>query len=320
MKAELKKGNNKIIWIIAIEVVAIIMLAIGIFIYKSDQKKAVAANLLSEEKMAESKELTITPTIVITPDQLATMTATPTATVTPTTATATSKLNFDDMNQKYGPCVKLNVLMYHHVEEEDVAKSKNQGSLNVTPEYFRKHMQYLKDKNYSVVGMTDLKNFFDNGVSLPKKPILITLDDGYKDNYEQAYPILKEFGYRATIFIPTGLLNNPDYLTWDDLNNMKDLVYFGNHTWSHHSSSGDEAEQNKEISMADQQLSDHGFNTSKIFAYPYGNPSGNAEAVLRKYGYEIAFTTTHGNILCKGQELELPRIRVGNASLNEYGL
>jgi peptidoglycan/xylan/chitin deacetylase (PgdA/CDA1 family) len=168
--------------------------------------------------------------------------------------------------------------------------------------------------------MSDLKNFFNNGTSLPGKPVLITLDDGYKDNYENAYPILKEFGDRATIFIPTGLLNNPDYLTWGDLDSMKDLVYMGNHTWSHHSSSGTEEKQDQEIGMADKQLSEHGFNNLKIFAYPYGNPSAKAEDILKKDGYEIAFTTVHGNILCKGKNLELPRIRVGNAPLNSYGL
>jgi peptidoglycan/xylan/chitin deacetylase (PgdA/CDA1 family) len=115
-------------------------------------------------------------------------------------------------------------------------------------------------------------------------------------------------------------LDNPDYLTWTDLNNMKDLVYFGNHTWSHHSSGGTEEKLDEEIGLADKQLAEHGFNNLKIFAYPYGTPSGNAEEVLKKDGYEIAFTTTHGNILCKGQSLILPRVRIGNAPLSSYGL
>jgi peptidoglycan/xylan/chitin deacetylase (PgdA/CDA1 family) len=242
------------------------------------------------------------------------MTATPEATPTPT------PISFEDMNKNYGPCAHVNVLMYHHVQDETIAKTKNQGGLTVDPQDFRKQMQYLKDKNYSVISMGDLKNFFDNGTSLPKKAVLITMDDGYKDNFEQAYPILKEFGYRATIFIPTGLLNNPDYLNWGDLNSMSDLIYMGNHTWSHHSSGGTEEKQDQEIGLADKQLSEHGLNNLKIFAYPYGNPSGNAEEVLKKDGYEIAFTTVHGNIMCKGKSLELPRIRVGNAQLNSYGL
>jgi peptidoglycan/xylan/chitin deacetylase (PgdA/CDA1 family) len=78
--------------------------------------------------------------------------------------------------------------------------------------------------------MTELKNFFSGGPNLPKKPVMITIDDGYKDNYEVMYPILKEFGMKANIFVATGLLNNPGYMSWDDLNQMKDLVYFGNHT------------------------------------------------------------------------------------------
>jgi len=250
------------------------------------------------------------------------LSATSAATIQPSlTATPTPKpVSVEDMNKNFGPCGRVFTLMYHHIQSEDVAKKNGQINLTVTPEFLEKQLQYLKDKNYNVIGMADLNNFFVNGVKLPPKAVLLTFDDGYKDNYENMYPILKKFGDRATIFIPTGLLNNPGYLTWDDLNSMKDLVYFGNHTWSHHSSGGPEEKQDEEIGLADRQLSEHGFNNSKVFAYPYGKPSGNAEDVLTKDGYTLAFTTTHGSILCKGKKFELPRIRIGNAPLNAYGL
>jgi peptidoglycan/xylan/chitin deacetylase (PgdA/CDA1 family) len=300
VKSKIKKIKINKFELILVAVGLLILLMIGLII----KEKISLGRVVLEKKNEE--EIKIIPTMTITP----TLTATPTA----------KPISFEDMNAKYGPCAKVSVLMYHHIEEEVVAKSKGQANLNVTPEFFRKQMQYLKDKNYNVIGMADLKNFFDNGTVLPQKSVLITLDDGYKDNYEKAYPILKEFGYRATIFIPTGLLNNPDYLTWGDLDTMKDLVYLGNHTWSHHSSGGTEEKQDQEIGMADKQLNEYGLNNLKIFAYPYGNPSGNAEKILKKDGYEIAFTTIRGNIMCKGQSLELPRIRIGNSLLSSYGL
>jgi peptidoglycan/xylan/chitin deacetylase (PgdA/CDA1 family) len=211
-------------------------------------------------------------------------------------------------------------LMYHHIQEEETAKKNGQTNLTVTPEFFRKHLQYLKDNNYSVITMADLKNFFDNGVALPQKSAIITIDNGYKDNHDIAYPILKEFGFRATIFTATGLLENAGYMSWNDLNEMKDLVYFANHTWSHHNSLGTKEKLTEEITLADKQLAEHGLNNLKIFAYPYGTSGKTTEEVLKTNGYEIAFTTTHGNILCKGKSLELPRIRMGNASLKSYGL
>lgn len=240
----------------------------------------------------------------------------PVITVIPTPKPVT----IDDLNKKYGPCTKVSVLMYHHIQDEALAKKNGQTGLTVTPEIFRKQIQYLKDNGYSVIGMTDLNNYFNNGTILQKKAVLITFDDAYKDNYTNAYPILKEFGFKATIFVPTGHVVGADYLTWDQIEQMKDLIYFGNHTWSHHSSSGGMDVLEEEISLADKQLMEHGLNIDKVFAYPYGNPSTDAEKVLAKYGYTLAFTTTHGNILCKGQKYILPRIRVGNAPLSNFGL
>ncbi|MEI8067347.1 MAG: polysaccharide deacetylase family protein [Candidatus Shapirobacteria bacterium] len=226
----------------------------------------------------------------------------------------------EDVNKLYGPCFKISVLMYHHIEEDVDAKAKKQSSLNVSPDFFRKHLEYLRDKGYRVIEPKDLIAILNGSQKIGGKLAMITLDDAYSDNYSKMYPILKEFGYKATIFTPTGLVNNPDYLSLDQMKEMKDSVYFANHTWSHHSSAGTKEVLDKEIGTADLQLSENGFNPEKIFAYPYGNPSLEAINVLKEKKYNIAFTTKHGNILCRGKALELSRIRVGNAPLSSYGL
>lgn len=307
MKKRKQEKKNKILILFPVLGLLLIVMA-GVLEYaiKNSGKKILSSgriiHKIEEVKTPEMPLITAVPT------------KTPTPTVTPKPVTV------ETMNQDYGPCAKINVLMYHHIQDEKTAKEKGQMSLTVTPEFFRKHLEYLRDNGYSVITMAELKSFFNSGTALPKKPVMITLDDGYKDNYEMMYPILKEFGFRATIFVATGLLNNPGYMTWDDLNQMKDLVYFGNHTWSHHSSAGTKEKQNEEISLADKQLNEHGLNGEKIFAYPYGSASKNAKEVLNNNAYQIAFTTVHGNILCRGKSLELPRIRVGDASLKSYGL
>lgn len=246
----------------------------------------------------------------------------PTVTITPTLAiTPTPKpVTIEDLNKKYGPCAKIEVLMYHHIQDEATAKATNETGLSVTPDFFRKQLQYLKDKGYIVIGMSDLNNFFNNGTSLPKKAAIITLDDAYEDNYTNAYPILKEFGFKATIFVPTGHVMGAGYLTWDQIAQMSDLVDFGNHTWSHHASAGTATVLEWEIGTADKDLVSHGLDNNKVFAYPYGNPSKLDEQILTKYGYNLAFTTTHGSTMCKGQKYVLPRIRIGNAPLSSYGL
>jgi peptidoglycan/xylan/chitin deacetylase (PgdA/CDA1 family) len=304
-----KKPN--LVRVIAL-VIAAALIILGIIIFNKKKNNVVSIKILS----AKTPILTMVPTEIPTILPTKTPELTQISTITPTPAL----MSFEDMNKNFGPCVRVNVLIYHHIQNEDEAKIKNQVSLSVTPDFFRKHLQYLKDKNYTVIGPKDLIAFFGGTEQLSGKLVMITFDDAYEDNYINAYPVLKEFGIKAVIFTPTGLVNNLDYFTWDQMNQMKDLVYFGNHTWSHHSSGGTEEKQDEEIGLADKQLSEKGFNNQNIFAYPYGKPSGNAEEVLRNKKYNLAFTTTHGNIMCKGKSLELPRIRVGNAPLNKYGL
>lgn len=300
-----KVKNNKLKIILPIFGIILIILALILeYFIKTQRKKIISpgwiASKNNEIKLPETPVVEITPTKVLSP--------------TP------SPVTVENMNQNYGPCAKVNVLMYHHIQPEEVAKKNGQMNLTITPEFFRKHLEYIRDNGYNVITPVDLKQFFDGNKVLPAKAIMITVDDGYKDNFEFAYPILKEFGMKATIFVATGLLNNPGYMNWDDLNQMKDLVYFANHTWSHQGSNGTKEKLTEEITMADKQLTDHGLNQDKIFAYPYGGAGKKVEEILKSNDYEIAFTTIRGNILCKGKSLELPRVRVGNASLKSYGL
>ena len=242
-------------------------------------------------------------------------TPTPTATPTP------RPLTFSEMNTLYGPCVYFPTLMYHHIQTPEAAKEKNQTGLTVKTADFRVQMQYLKDKSYNVISMQDLLNFFEQGIKPSSKSVLLTFDDGYGDFYTDAYPILKEFGYPATVFISTGLMNNTDYLTWDKISEMAgNGILFSNHTWSHKNVKTKEDVLKMEVSTADVQLNEKGLNIPKVFAYPYGLESSSAISFLQGLDYKLAFTTKSGRTLCKKQMLDLPRIRVGNGSLSIYGV
>ena len=147
----------------------------------------------------------------------------------------------------------------------------------------------------------------------------MTFDDGYQDFYTDAYPILSSLGLKSTMFVPTGLMENPDYMTWGEISGMNRSILFANHTWSHKNVVTQTSIRQKEIITADTQLSDHGLNSPKIFAYPYGPDNIPAENYLNSLGYKAAFTTRYGNILCKKQRFDLPRVRIGNSSLSNYG-
>jgi peptidoglycan/xylan/chitin deacetylase (PgdA/CDA1 family) len=243
----------------------------------------------------------------------------PLPTVTPTPR----PLTFSELNQLYGPCVHLPTLFYHHIEPSSVAKQENHTSLNVDLEIFSSQMRYLNDHGYSTVSPQNLINFFDSGTPLPLKPVLITFDDGYSDFAVYAFPILKQYAFQATMFLPTGLVNNPGYLNWGNITEIDHTgkILFANHTWSHYSvARNDPNTLAKEISTAAQQLRDHGIPGWNIFAYPYGSTSPAAISYLSQNGYALAFTTRPGNVMCKQQRLSLPRTRIGNNSLSYYGL
>lgn len=236
--------------------------------------------------------------------------------------TPTSRfLTFAEMNSLYGPCAVVPTLMYHHIENLDQAKKEGLLGLAVSPENFQKQMEYLKLKGYQTIKMADLINFFDSGSPLPKKSILITFDDGYEDFATNVYPLLNSLNFNATLFLPTGLADNPGYLTWDQIKNISSNqnIYVANHTWSHKSTKAQKDVVEKEILAADRQLTEKNLNALKIFAYPYGEVSDIAKKTLESSGYKLAFTTRTGSILCKKLRFELPRVRPENSPLSSYG-
>lgn len=243
----------------------------------------------------------------------------PTPSPSPTPTPTPKPLTFAEMNALYGPCVFLPTLMYHHVQTKDAAVANKQTGLTVYTDVFKNQMQYLKDRGYTALTMNDLINFFDSGVAIPKRSVLLTFDDGYEDFYTDAYPILSSLGFHATMFTPSGLIENPDYLKWDQISGMNGLILFSNHTWSHKNVQVSTSSMKTEISTADTQLNERGYNNPKVFAYPYGLETSQAEAYLNSLNYKVAFTTVPGNTLCKKQRFALPRIRIGNSSLSAYG-
>jgi peptidoglycan/xylan/chitin deacetylase (PgdA/CDA1 family) len=237
----------------------------------------------------------------------------------PTPTPTPKPLTFAEMNELYGPCVRLPVLMYHHIEDKASAEEKNQTALNVETEVFKTQMRYLKDQGYTVVSMNELISFFDNGVAPSPKSVILTFDDGYDDFSVNAAPILNEMGFKATIFISTGLIDNPGYLSWSNITSLGPSFYFGNHSWSHKNLQTTNEKVEFEITTGDKQLTERGLNSPKVFAYPYGLASDNAKSVLQKLEYKLAFSTKPGSTQCLKLRFDLPRVRIGNTPLSSYG-
>jgi len=236
-------------------------------------------------------------------------------------ASPAAQLSFADANKQFGPCAVVPTLFYHHIQNLDQARVAGHAQLTVGTQFFQKQMQYLQDHNYQPITMQQLIHFFNDGVALPKKPVLITVDDAYDDFGSDALPILRAFHFPATLFVPTGLVENPGYLKWSTIADAAGSnIYIANHTWSHHGMAGAKSMIEREITLAETQLHERGYDPAKVFAYPYGTTSPYAESFLASQGFQVAFTTKFGATLCKKQRMELPRLRIGNSQLNLYGL
>ena len=222
-----------------------------------------------------------------------------------------------------GFCLSVPVIFYHHVEPMAQATTAGHAQLTVDSEKFETHMQYLNDRGYTSITAEELVTAVINHTSLPGKPIVVSIDDGYLDIYSYAFPILKKYNIKTSLFISTGLLGNSGYMNWENLREMvgSGLVSIYNHTWSHYSlGRGDSSKIAYEIDTAQGQFEQYLGRKPTIFAYPYGITSQAAVDVLKKSGFAGAFTTASSWYQCDSRLYFLPRIRIGNAPLSYFGL
>lgn len=222
-----------------------------------------------------------------------------------------------------GFCLHVPVLMYHHVMPLSEAKEKGNGSLTVDNDTFEKQMSYLNSAGYTSITGLKLAEALINKQALPGKSVVVTIDDGYNDIKTYAYPIAQKYRITLNLMISTGLINNSNYLTWDQIKEMlgSGLIEVYNHTWSHYNLGAASKEKiSEEILTAQKQLAEYAGRTVNIFSYPYGSENNAVYEVLKANNFVAAFSTIPGSIQCDSFILGLHRTRIGNGPLSSYGL
>ena len=214
------------------------------------------------------------------------------------------------------------VVMYHRV----INKSENEGihGTYIYENIFREHMKYLKDNNFSVITFEDLNNIgWRNRFDKNKKYIIITFDDGYVDNYELAFPILKEFNFKATIF----LMGESTYNEWDVkadgeksfplmsvemIKEMQDYgIEFGAHTFNHpklNKLSNDEIKY--QIVDVKKPLEEKIGREIITFAYPYGILNDYAKKMVEEASYTFGVATDSGSVCLSNDLYQIRRIAI----------
>lgn len=183
------------------------------------------------------------------------------------------------------------ILVYHTVEPKtDKKEGVMQKHYHILPENFRAQMQYLKDNGYAVIPMKVYLDSITKGTEIPKKSVVLTFDDGWKNQYEYAYPILKEFGYTATFYIISGTVGSKPYMSWD---NIKELDKAGMDIQSHtatHANLTKVSEQKvtEELTRSKKTLEEKLGHGISMLAYPYYGNNAVVQKLVAQAGYTSA--------------------------------
>ena len=219
--------------------------------------------------------------------------------------------------------MSYSVLLFHEIRESgmlrrgqtspiEVAQAYEDqlpAALFVTLEQFAEQMAYLAENNYRTLTLSELEHYHYDNTELPEKSVLLTFDDCYQSIGLYAYPILKKYGFHATVFVVSGWLNaqpkrfTPEHsvcMTQADLAQMTDVFEYANHTDSFHTRL--DATTSRMMTASDSELiadlqrcnGNPLVGAKTVFAYPFGLFSAQNVNLLREEGFRLAFTCEPG--------------------------
>lgn len=216
------------------------------------------------------------------------------------------------------------ILCYHRFGDTGHIK------LTVPEKKFREQLQFLKDNDYRVIPMSDMYKFISGQEELPKKAVIITIDDGYRSTYEIAYPVLKEFGFPATLFLYTDFTGAGDAINWSQARKMlaSGIMDIQPHSKSHPNMSLSKVSEShtayrkrilEEIDNPTRKINKYLKTPLHTFAYPYGDTNKMIINHLKKRGYELGVTVQPGGNPAYAHQYMLHRTMIfGDHSIKDF--
>jgi peptidoglycan/xylan/chitin deacetylase (PgdA/CDA1 family) len=199
------------------------------------------------------------------------------------------------------------VLAYHKIDHPS-SDSLVRGGFT-PPQRFARQIRYLLKKGFVFYTASELIEHYLSRGAFPSKSVALTFDDGWRDNYANAFPILRELGIKATVFLVPSCIGQVSdkvapagekpraHLTEEEILEMsRHGVEFGSHTVNHRHLDKIEPEEVKyEVEESKKQIENLLQKTCKVFAYPAGFFNETAERAVKNAGYIAAFTTVYGS-------------------------
>ncbi|HEY9734084.1 MAG TPA: polysaccharide deacetylase family protein [Drouetiella sp.] len=194
--------------------------------------------------------------------------------------------------------------------------------LDTPTERFEQHLKAFFERGYKTITVSNLVQLMKAGTPLPEKTFVITFDDGYRTFYTDAWALLKRYGFNATVFLITDFCGKDNQwigqpasvpraplMTWDEIEELASQgCEFGGHTQTHRPLSTLSPQSlQEELVKSRAKIEEITGQSAAIFAYPYGDTSGDAIAAVQEH-YEGAVSTDLGICKKNSNKYLLPRI------------
>jgi len=194
--------------------------------------------------------------------------------------------------------ISIPVLMYHSVNDE------LRDSRDVSVKTFESHIRYIAEHGYTSLTAMALYKALKGETPMPAKPVCITFDDGFRDNYTNAFPILKRYHVKAVYFVVSsrGGDDEPDFMSWDEIREMdaSGVIDIESHTHRHRKDNleiferGGEEEILEDLVTSRRILERELGRECRFLAWPQGHYNAEMLKLAAKAGYYITFTTENG--------------------------
>lgn len=213
------------------------------------------------------------------------------------------------------------ILMYHYLSVPPRDADIYRLDLSVTPANFEAQLAYLQEAGYTSISMATLIQHLSGHTDLPPKPIIITFDDGYVDNYANAFPLLQKYGFQATFSLVTQPIDfgDPNYMSWENVIEMHAAgMEFGAHTYRHLDLRRRDVDFLVYEIVGSKEAIEARINEPvRFFVYPAGRYDQLVIDVIASAHFWGALTTQYGSIHTHANRFELSRIRMRGADTLE---
>ena len=186
---------------------------------------------------------------------------------------------------------KVPVLCYHAIRNLQKSDRGDKKAYSVSPENFALQMKTLHNNGYTTITPDQLKDFYTAKKPLPEKPVMITFDDGRKEQYTIAAGIMEKYNFNGVYFIMTVSLGKKLFMTRDDVRALSDKGHIiGSHTWDHHMVTRyTDKDWELQLGKPKKKLEEITQKSVTSFAYPHGAWNAAAADSLKQYGFTTAF-------------------------------